>query len=763
MTDAFVFLANFIFNNSPALLLEFKIKHEDGVQEGLRNKFGSEKVITLDALRPEFRLGSLYDRRTDNLLPGFVLWEEESYKKEGFISERAASNQQWLIDSENTFSSKLRKLDIEAGLAVSLMGGLVDIKGHAKYLQDTATSSNVAKVSLTYKETTVYRELTSDALFNIDYKDLLTNDEKKDEFTHVVVGIQYGGTCTMVFEKDIKDSETKEEIEGALSVILKSIPISGKAKLKLSRNEREKFDNLKCTVYSDTKSNASVANLDEALSLYKSFSTELSNLVETETERGVPVRIWLVPKSLLGSQHETLVRELSNVVVNRPKEIIESLTKVTNDSRDLLIKAKQFPILNRKIDRFAKLVENYSTTFQKNILKELLVSIRKGTAEENLLLDAIQKHEHSAFGYLNEYIGRIKKEVDTLLAIQNQLPDKCVSFANETFEQIIVKKATNIVLTLQVCEKEDDFIGEMESYYINLAQNETTTSKEKIFDILNKRKWIEDESLKEKMRGMANQIRIFALANQMNEDTGFFVREIECKEIPDCCIDVWERGKKLVLMSFEPPTEIRNLQIKEYSHNTIKIEWHVPKEGRSSISNYKIEVSGITVVEGKQVLQLLDQIKLPPVADESMTYEVTNLRPGEVYQISVHCLCLNDHALSKSVTLRQMTRVSNPPVDFTGKVREKRHINLAWKNPTIQAKSANLKGFLIEYKTTNGKSWFSKLLSRDTKSYNLSNLFYDKEYQFRILACYDSEKDTLPSEEINLKTELMEVPQIKKV
>ena len=56
-------------------------------------------------MRPEFRLGSLYDRRTDNLLPGFTLWKEDSYKKEGFISERLASNQQWLIDSENTFKS----------------------------------------------------------------------------------------------------------------------------------------------------------------------------------------------------------------------------------------------------------------------------------------------------------------------------------------------------------------------------------------------------------------------------------------------------------------------------------------------------------------------------------------------------------------------------------------------------------------------------------------------------------------------------------
>ena len=55
---------------------------------------------------------------------------------------------------------------------------MVDIKGHFRYLEDKVLSSNVAKVSLTFKETTVYQEFTSDALYEIDYQDLLTGDEK---------------------------------------------------------------------------------------------------------------------------------------------------------------------------------------------------------------------------------------------------------------------------------------------------------------------------------------------------------------------------------------------------------------------------------------------------------------------------------------------------------------------------------------------------------------------------------------------------------
>ena len=130
----------------------------------------------------------------------------------------------------------------------------------------------------------------------------------------------------------------------------------------------------------------------------------------------MPVRIWLLPQNLLGSQHDTLANELSTGVVNKPKEIIESLTEAINESRDLINKTKNFPILTSKIDRFAKLVENYLTTFQKDILSVLLVSIRSGTGDEKLLFDAVEKHERSAFGYLNRWIGRTNIEVDTLLA-----------------------------------------------------------------------------------------------------------------------------------------------------------------------------------------------------------------------------------------------------------------------------------------------------------------------------------------------------------
>lgn len=78
------------------------------------------------AIGPEFQLGSLYDRRTDRLLSGFTLCKEDSFKKEGFIRERDVSSKKLLTDSKKTFSSKVSNLDIEGGLELSLLGGLID-------------------------------------------------------------------------------------------------------------------------------------------------------------------------------------------------------------------------------------------------------------------------------------------------------------------------------------------------------------------------------------------------------------------------------------------------------------------------------------------------------------------------------------------------------------------------------------------------------------------------------------------------------------
>ena len=52
----------------------------------------------------------------------------------------------------------------------------------------------------------------------------------------------------MFLERKIKANGNKEEIERALPIFLKSIPISGKNALELSNDEKKIVDNSRCTL-----------------------------------------------------------------------------------------------------------------------------------------------------------------------------------------------------------------------------------------------------------------------------------------------------------------------------------------------------------------------------------------------------------------------------------------------------------------------------------------------------------------------------------
>ena len=708
-------------------------------------------------MQPEFQLGSLYDRRTDNLLPSLTLWKEEPLEKKGF-TETESSEKEWFVDSQNTFSSKIRNLNIEDGLMLSVMSEMVDLKGHAKYLNDILSSRKKAKVSITYKETTVYRELNSYAIHNSDYSKQIKDYERG--FTHIVVGIQYGGMFTMVFERDVKENEKKEDIEKSLCAVLNEFPLT-KFNLRVKEEYKTILDdteNFKCIVYSDLKfDDTRVSDWDEALKLYKSFSSNFTKSSNTHN-KGVPVKIRLLPKTFFKAKHDVLSKELQSNIVVQSQDVIESLINAINESQDLLNDLSDFPILNNKISRFLETVKRYKKFFAKDILRGLLKSIRSGSVKEELLIDAFKQHNQSAFGSLNEWLQKIKKVAKLLFVIQNQLPDDLVSFSNDPYVQDPGKKI-RIVLLLKVCKNQDKFIDEMLRYYQNPKKNETVVTTEKILDEEN---WIEDQSFILKMQQMVNQIRNFASSNSRNKDIGFYLKQEEPKDKPECTIEVWKKFNRLDFnKSFEPPTQVQDLHVESFSHNTIEIKWNVPEEGLESISNYSVEVHLLKDENTAEKSKLVNQELFSPKSDDKlMSYRAKNLEQGKTYEISVKCLSLNDIASSESKTLTQMTRNSYPVANLKATLQEKRQVMLSWE---YDDGGKNLKNFLIEYKSSNDISWQCKSADADERTYTLSNLCFATCYKFRVQNFYDGEEDVQVSEEVNQTTEPMGKVQIRKV
>ena len=230
------------------------------------------------------------------------------------------------------------------------------------------------------------------------------------------------------------------------------------------------------------------------------------------------------------------------------------------------------------------------------------------------------------------------------------MSDAGVSIVSEEFLQSNMSKKVSLALTLKVSKRKDKFISEMENY--NLAQTETLVGLE---DILNEKLWFEDDSLKEGILGKVYKLRDIAFANKTNKDVGFFMRDDECEKMPECHAEAWENGKRICLYSFEIMSEVQNFHVERYSHNTLGIKWKVKQGERLNISAYRIEVKCMSVADESQVPESSIQTRISPSSEDIMLHEVVNLRPGNVYRISLQCLWWNNNIVSKPVELFQMT------------------------------------------------------------------------------------------------------------
>ncbi|CAG0878964.1 unnamed protein product [Darwinula stevensoni] len=112
------------FSESPVTtLLKHNIK-EMVETDRIDNKCQPLQVACLG--RP-FRLGCLYDRGTDRLISGIMLWSEEELRRRLKVSTLELLDSEVIV--EDSISGKAAILDVDASLELSFLSGLVNISG----------------------------------------------------------------------------------------------------------------------------------------------------------------------------------------------------------------------------------------------------------------------------------------------------------------------------------------------------------------------------------------------------------------------------------------------------------------------------------------------------------------------------------------------------------------------------------------------------------------------------------------------------------
>ncbi|XP_029930631.1 stonustoxin subunit beta-like [Myripristis murdjan] len=355
------------------------------------------KTIKMAALGRPFSLGMLYDCRQDSLIPGMTLWDPDSLKKDA--RERPQPNSEFEIVASESTEDKSSALNVQASLKASFLAGLVEVEGSAKYLNDCKISKNQARVTLKYKTTTKYQELSMRHLGRDNVKHPYVFD--KGIATHVVKGILYGAQAFFVFDREVSEKEDHKDIEGSLKVMIQQIPglvLQGQDSLQLTETDTANVQNFSCKFHGDFNLQRHPVSFQDAIEVYQSLPT----LLGANGENAVPVKVWLMPLKILDSAAAQLVRQISIRLVMEAQSILEDLSELEMRCNDAMKNSttQQFPQIGKKLKAFRELCSENKLEFQRTLARKL-PSIRGGGEEEAVLAEMLKMRHSSPFNSKN--------------------------------------------------------------------------------------------------------------------------------------------------------------------------------------------------------------------------------------------------------------------------------------------------------------------------------------------------------------------------
>lgn len=246
-------------------------------------------VTTKQAVGRHGIIGSLYDIRSDQF-EGGNLFNQEVPPPMILTTDSASS--EYLVDDNKSQSETLNKLNIEGSMKLSLMAGIFNVEGSAKYLNQTKTDSRTVRVTFMFKVKTKHEHL------KINMKDLfeyVSNDGLQNPYaTHCVIGITYGACVAATFEQTMHNSKEAEEVQGDLAADIKKgyLNVSGSAKLENTDKKDSDTNSMKITLSGDILINKIPTTVED---VYEIFQKVPSMLAKLNDGKGKPIEFELYP------------------------------------------------------------------------------------------------------------------------------------------------------------------------------------------------------------------------------------------------------------------------------------------------------------------------------------------------------------------------------------------------------------------------------------------------------------------------------------
>uniref|UniRef100_A0A3P9AW88 Uncharacterized protein n=1 Tax=Maylandia zebra TaxID=106582 RepID=A0A3P9AW88_9CICH len=464
-----------------------------------------------------------------------TLWDRDDLMKD--VGERPQASNDFDIVASESISDKSSALNVDASLKASFLGGLVQVDGSAKYLNDSKSSRNQARVTLKYKATTKIQELSMNHLGRGNVKHPYVFDQGLA--THVVTAILYGAQAFFVFDREVSEDEDYQDVQGNLKVIINKIPllsVEGEGSLKMEEKDKESVDKFSCRYYGDFWLPKPPTTFQDAVEVYQ-------KLPELLGEKAVPMKVWLLPMTCLDSSAAKLVRQISIRLVQEAQTVLEDFSEVEMRYNDVLrtSTAQEFPEIGKRLKSFKEMCFDFKVEFQQMLGKKLQ-SIRGGTGEEAELSEVLKKRHSSPFSSksLNEWMDCKEREVDTLMSFTRMMKNtKIISSQNDLYKESL--SAEHVVcFVFTSLGKDEPYLSALSRYLkgTNQQRNQPNLLVKVTAEMWRKAKLFSD----------------FAEANEENKNMTFLTVGLTNETQEGSSIHLYEGGFA-VSENFEPPSK----------------------------------------------------------------------------------------------------------------------------------------------------------------------------------------------------------------
>uniref|UniRef100_UPI0037E7ADFF stonustoxin subunit alpha-like n=1 Tax=Semicossyphus pulcher TaxID=241346 RepID=UPI0037E7ADFF len=364
------------------------------------------------ALGRPFTLGMLYDAYHHKLIPGVTLCNETTLEEHTVESSQISSA--FKIIASDSIEDKSLLLDVDSSLKASVLSGLVEVGGSAKYLNDRKKFHHQSRVTLQYKATTSFKQLSVTPLGNMDKKQ--RDVVAKVLATHVVTGILYGANAFFVFDTKKLEASRIQDIQGSIEALIKKtlkFDIDGEVDIKLTDKEKALMDELSCKFYGDFLLDINPVSFEMAVKT----CFNLPKLLGEKGENAVPLKVWLMPLTSLDLKPSLRIFEISVGFVRKLQNALEDLHQLEKRCNDFLEHkvVKHFPKIHDKLSSFLKLCIHYKSTLQQKIAKKLPF-IRTGKEGGRKLNEILEGRDKSPFSHdkLTKWMYDKEREINVV-------------------------------------------------------------------------------------------------------------------------------------------------------------------------------------------------------------------------------------------------------------------------------------------------------------------------------------------------------------